>query len=58
MIHNVEFQPGKNRFLSKLEEDVETIKNTKELLSNTDKSSNIHKMDKDTCNKYLTRKRP
>ena len=27
--HNVEFQPVKNRFLSKLKKDVKTIKNTK-----------------------------
>ena len=53
MIHNVEFQPVKNRFLSKLKEDVKTIKNTKELLINADKSSNIYKMDKDTYKKYL-----
>ena len=48
MIHNVEFQPVKNGFLSKLKEDVKTIKNTKEFLINTDMSSNIYKMDKDT----------
>ena len=54
MIHNVEFQPVKNRFLSKLKQDVETMKNNKELLINADKSSNIYKMDKDTYNKYLT----
>ena len=53
MIHNVEFQPVKNRFLSKLKEDVKTIKNTKELLINAGKSSNIYKMDKDTYKKYL-----
>ena len=29
---NVEFQPVKNRFLSKLKVDVKTIKNTRELL--------------------------
>ena len=44
MIHNVEFQPVKNRFLSKLKEDVKTIKNTKELLINTNKLSSIYKM--------------
>ena len=53
MIHNVEFQPVKNRFLSKLKEDVKTIKNPKELLIDADKSSNIYKMDKDTYKKYL-----
>ena len=53
MIHNVEFQPVKNRFLSKLKEDVKTTKNPKELLIDADKSSNIYKMDKDTYKKYL-----
>ena len=48
MIHNIEFQPVKNGFLSKLKEDVKNIKNTKEFLINTDMSSNIYKMDKDT----------
>ena len=48
MIHNVEFQPVRNGFLLKLKEDVKTIKNTKEFLINTDMSSNIYKMDKDT----------
>ena len=52
MIHNVEFEPVKNRFLSKLK-DVKTIKNTKELLINANKSSNIFKMDKHTYKKYL-----
>ena len=49
MIHNVEFESVKNRSLSKLKEDLETIKNTKEQLINADKSSNIYKMDKDIC---------
>ena len=48
MINNVEFQPVKNSFLSKLKEDIKTIKETKELPINTDKSSNIYKMEKDT----------
>ena len=48
MIHNVEFQPVQNRFISKLKEDLKTIKNTRELLINADRSSNIYKMEKDT----------
>ena len=48
MINNVEFQPVKNSFLLKLKEDIKTIKETKELPINTDKSSNIYKMEKDT----------
>lgn len=58
MIHNDEFQPVKNSFLSKLNEDVKTIKSTKESLISTDKSYNIYKMDKDKRNKYLTEKSP
>ena len=53
IIHNVGFQPVRNRFLLKLKEDVKTTKNTKKLLINADKSSNIYKMDKDTYKKYL-----
>ena len=47
------FQLVKIRFLPKLKEDVKTIKNTKELLINANKSSNIFKMDKHTYKKYL-----
>ena len=36
-----------------MKKDVKTIKNTKDLLINADKSSNIYKMDKDTYKKYL-----
>ena len=54
MVHNDEFQPVKNSFLSKLNEDVKTIESTKESLISTDKSYNIYKMDKDKHNKYLT----
>ena len=53
MIHKVEFQPVKNRFISKLKEVVKIIKNTEELLINADKSSNISKIEKDTYNKYF-----
>ena len=53
MIHNVEFHPVKEIFLLKLKEDVKTMKNTKEWLINADKSSNIYKIENDTCNKSL-----
>ena len=36
-----------------MKEDAKTIKHTKELLINADKSSNVYKMDKDTYKKYL-----
>ena len=53
-IHNVEFQPIKNRFLSKLKEHVNTIKNTKELLVNTNRLSKIYQIDRDTYSKHRT----
>ena len=54
MVHNIEFRPARNSFLSKLKEDVKVINNTKELLVNADKSTSIYKMNKDVSNKYLT----
>ena len=54
MVHNIEFRPVRNNFLSKLKEDVKVINNTKELLVNADKSTNIYKMNKDMHIKYLT----
>ena len=44
MIHNVEFQPVKNRFLWKLKENVKTIKNINELPINNNKLSSIYKI--------------
>ena len=57
-IHNVEFQPKKNRFLSKLKEHVKAIKNTKELLINTNSYSNIYKVDRGTYCKHLKKTSP
>ena len=54
MIQNIKFRLVRNDFLSKLKEDVKVINNTKELLVNADKSTNIYKMNKDVYNKYLT----
>ena len=56
MVHNIEFRTVRNNFLSKLKGDVKVINNTKEVLFNADKSTNIYKMNKNTCNKYLTKK--
>ena len=53
MISNIKFRPIRNKFLSKLNEDVKTIKNTNELLINVDKSSNIYKMTKEDYKKHL-----
>ena len=41
MIHNLELGPVRNKFLSKLKDDVKVINNTNELLVNADKSINI-----------------
>ena len=54
LIYNVEFQPVKNKFLSKLKKHVKTIKNTKELLIKANKLVHFYKMEKGTHNKYLT----
>ena len=53
MIHNVDFQLIKNRFLSKLKEDVKTIKKRKDFLINTDILSNIYTMKRDTYNESI-----
>ena len=44
MVHNIEFRPVRNNFLSKLKNDVKVINNTKEVLVNADKSTNTYKM--------------
>lgn len=54
LIYNVEFQPVKNKFLSKLKKNVKTIKNTKELLIKANKLVHFYKMERGTHNKYLT----
>ena len=53
MIHNVDFQLIKNRFLSKLKEDVKTIKKSKDFLINTHILSNIYTMKRDTYNESI-----
>ena len=53
IVHNVEFRPGRNSFLSKLKDDVKVINNTKEVLVNGDKSSNTYKRNKNAYNKYV-----
>ena len=54
IVHNIEFRPVRNNFLSKLKDDVKVINNTKEVLVNADKSTNNYKMNKNAYNKYLT----
>ena len=53
MIHNVDFQLIKDRFLSKLKEDVKTIKKSKDFLINTNILSNIYTMKRDTYNESI-----
>ena len=53
MIHNVDFQLIKDRFLSKLKEDVKTIKKSKDFLINTNILSNIYIMKRDTYNESI-----
>ena len=55
MVHNTEFRPVRNNFLSKLkDDDMKVFNNTKEALVNADKSTNIYKMNKNAYKKYLT----
>ena len=54
MVHNIEFRPVRNNFLSKLKDDVKVINNTKEVLVSADKSTNTYKINKNAYNKYLT----
>ena len=54
MVHNIEFRPVRNNFLSKLKDDMKVINNTKEVLVNADKSTNNYKMNKNAYSKYLT----
>ena len=41
LIRNIEFRPIRNKFLSKLNKEIKSIKKTKELLINDDTSKNI-----------------
>ena len=54
IVHNIEFRPVRNNFLSKLKEDLKVNNNTKEGLVNADKSANNYKMNKNAYNNYLT----
>ena len=55
MVHNIEFRPARNNFLSKLKDDVKVINNTKEVLVNTDKSTNTYKVNKNVITNILQR---
>ena len=53
IISNIEFRLVQNKFLSKLSKDMNNIKETKKILINTDKSTNIYKMSKEDYQKHL-----
>ena len=53
MISSIEFRSIRNKFLTKMNEDIKNINNTKELLFNADKSSNIYIMTKEDYKKHL-----
>ena len=53
MISNIEIRPIRNKCLSKLSKNIKSIKKTKELLINADKSTNINEMSKDDYQKHL-----
>ena len=53
MISSIEFRPISNKFLTKMNEDIKNINNTKELLIYAEKSSNIYIMIKEDYKKHL-----
>ena len=55
IVDNVKFRSVRNNFLPKLKDDMKVITNTKDLIVNADKSTNIYKINKDIYNKYLTK---
>ena len=50
---NIEFRPIRNKLLSKLSKHIKSIKKTKELLINADKSTNIYKISIEDYQKHL-----
>ena len=55
IVHNIEFRPVRNNFLSKLKDDVKVINNTKKVLVSADKSTKTYNMNENAYNKYLTK---
>ena len=53
MIYNIEFRHIRNKLLSKLSKHIKSIKKTKELLINADKSTNIYKISIEDYQKHL-----
>ena len=53
IISNIEFRPVQNKFLSKLNKDMNNIKKTKKILINTDTSTSIYKMSEEDYQKHL-----
>ena len=55
MIKHLEYRDVKNEFSKKLTDDIKLIKNTKDMLTNADKSRNIYKVSNENYRKYLVK---
>ena len=53
VIKNTEFRKITDVFQSKFQEDIEIIKQSKNVFISADKSTNIYTMEKDDYNRYL-----
>ena len=53
IIKNIKFKKTGNVFQSKLQEDIKTVKQSKNVFISADKSTKIYVMEKDNYNRYL-----
>ena len=53
IIRNIKFKKTGNMFQSKLQEDIKTVKQSKNVFNSADKSTNIYVMEKDNYNRFL-----
>ena len=53
MIKNIEFKKITDVFQSKLQKDMEIVKQSNNLFISVDKSTNIYAMEKDDYNRFL-----
>ena len=53
MIKNIEFRKITDAFQPKLQEDINFVKQSKNVFISTDKSTNIYTMEKDDYNRHL-----
>ena len=54
MIKNIEFRNVRYTFQDQLKNDVSEIRNTEKVIILAHKKRNLHKMENDDYNKYLT----